>query len=275
MLLPAMGFFLLTFAAPLIIAGRLSFFQADYVRETFVGFRNYAKAFTDRYFLKSFVNAFAFVVLIAPALIVLSYSTASWLSGFHARVQSVARFVLFVPGLSSGIIMTLVWRWLLQKVGLINGVLAMLSIEPVPWLTEAWAARVSVSLITLVSGVGGTVILFAASMHSIPVQLRDAARIDGASERDYRRYIIRPLMVPTILLVLLLQVVSVMQMWETMYVLFEGGGPEGAAASPVYEIFMTAFLFGKQGYAAAKGVLLMVVIAAILVVKQRVERWVR
>jgi ABC-type sugar transport system permease subunit len=66
-----------------------------------------------------------------------------------------------------------------------------------------------------------------------------------------------------------------MQIWETVYILWENGGPESGMASPVYEIFMTAFQFGKQGYAAAKGVLLMVVIAVVLVVKQRVEKWVR
>jgi multiple sugar transport system permease protein len=183
--------------------------------------------------------------------------------------------MLYVPGLSSGLIMTLVWRWLLQKQGLINGALVTLGLPGVPWMTEAWWSRVSIALISLVAGIGGTVILFSASMHSIPGELRDAAVMDGANDREYRRHIVRPLMTPTILLVLLLNIVGIMQMWETMYVLFQSGGPEGAATSPVYEIFMTAFLFGKQGYAAAKGVLLMVVIAAILAVKQRVEKWAR
>ena len=273
MLLPAIGFFLLTFAAPLVIVGRLSLLDANYITETWVGFRNYARAFSDTYFLKSFVNAFVFVGLIVPPLVVLSYTTASYLSGFRERVQSALRFVLFIPGLASGVVMTLLWRWLLQKEGLINLILATAQIPPVPWLIEAWAARLSVMFISLASGIGGTVILFAASMHALPLELRDAARIDGASDRDYKRYIIRPLMVPTILLVMLLNIVGVMQMWETPYVLFQTGGPEGSTASPVYEIFMTAFLFNKQGSAAAKGVLLMTVIAALLMVKQRVERW--
>mgnify|MGYP001566114044 CR=1 FL=1 len=275
MLLPAIGFYLLSFAAPLIIVGRLSLFQADYVREVYVGLGNYAHALSDRFFLKSFVNAFLFVGMIVPPLVVVSYTVASFLSGFHAKVQSVARFVLFIPGLASGIIMTLLWRWILQREGLINLVLGMAGIASVPWLTEAWPARVSVVLISLVSGIGGTVILFAASMHALPPDLRDAARIDGASDRDYRRYIVRPLMVPTILLIVLLNIVGVMQLWETLYVLWQTGGPEGSTASPVYEIFMTAFLFAKQGSAAAKGVLLMVVIAAILAVKQKVEKWAR
>jgi multiple sugar transport system permease protein len=275
MLAPAIGFFLLTFAAPIVVVGRLSFFQSDYVREVYVGLRNYLDAFRDRYFLKSFANAFVFVALIVPALVVVSYTTASVLSGFRERMQSVGRFLLFVPGLSSGLIMTLVWRWLLQKAGLVNGVLVVLGLKAVPWLTEAWGARVSIAMVSLVAGIGGTVILFAASMHSIPAELRDASRIDGASERQHKRYVVRPLMAPTILLLVLLNVVGIMQMWETTYVLFQQGGPEGAAASPVYEIFMTAFLFGKQGFAAAKGVVLVVVIAAILAIKQEVEKWAR
>lgn len=275
MLLPAVLLYLLSFAAPLVIVGRLSLFQADYVSEIFVGLENFRRALGDRFFLQSFGNAFAFMLMVTPTLTTISYWTASILSGFRSRVQSAVRFALYLPSLSAGLVMTLIWRWLLLRDGVINAVLVALNLEPVPWLTEAWPARVSVALITLAAAIGGTVILFAVSMHAIPGELRDAASVDGATERQYKRHIVRPMMLPTITLVVLLNVVGLMQIWETIYILFRNGGPEGGAATPVYEIFMTAFLFGQQGYAAAKGMLLMVVIAALLMVKQRVEKWVR
>lgn len=275
MLLPAVLLYLLSFAVPLVIVGRLSLFRSDYVTETFVGLNNYVKGLGDRFFLKSFINSFALVAMVTPTLITISYWTASMLSGFKKRVQSAMRFMLYVPSLSAGLVMTLVWRWLLLQDGVINATLVSLGLQPVPWLTEVWPARVSVVFITLAAAIGGTVILFAVSMHAIPEDLKDAAAIDGATERQYKRYIVRPLMLPTIALVVLLNVVGLMQIWETIYILFRHGGPEGGTASPVYEIFMTAFLFGKQGYAAAKGVMLMVVIAVLLAIKQRVEKWVR
>ena len=275
MLAPALLFYALSFAVPLLVVGRLSLFEADYVRETFVGLRNYAMAFADPYFQKSFVNAFVFVAMVSPTMITISYWTASLLSGFRSRVQAIGRFLLYVPSLASGLIMTLVWRWMLQKAGLLNGLLDLVGIPAIPWLSEAWAARLAVALISIVSGIGGTVIVFAAYMHSIPTELKDVATVDGASDRQYKRQIVLPLMTPAILLVLMLNVVGLMQVWEILYVLFQRGGPEGSTASPVYEIFLTAFQFGRQGYAAAKGVVLMLVIAAMVVVKQRVEKWVR
>lgn len=272
MLGPAIIFWCVTFAAPMVIVVRLSLFESNYVTETFVGLGNYLKAFTDPYFGKGFLNGLALVVLIAPALLITSYSIASFLSGFPESVQSVARFVLYIPGLASGVIITLLWRWILQKAGLANGLLALVGVDPVPWLTEAWPARVSVAMVSLTSGIGGTVILFAASMHAIPVELREAAIIDGAGDRAYKRYIVRPMMVPTILLLLLLNIVGIMQTWEVIYVLTGEGGPEWSTATPVYDIFMTAFRFSKQGYAAAKGIVLMAGIAAVLTLKQKLEK---
>jgi multiple sugar transport system permease protein len=209
-------------------------------------------------------------------LIIASYSIASFLSDFKERTQSVTRFVLFIPGLASGVIITLLWRWLLQKTGLVNVVFGTVGLSPVGLLTEAWPARVALSMVSLTSGIGGTVILFAASMHSIPPELREAALMDGAGSRAYKRYIVRPIVASTIALCLLLNIVGIMQTWEVIYVLTGEGGPQWSTATPVYDIFMTAFRFNKQGYAAAKGILLMAAIAAILIVKQKAEKaWAR
>jgi ABC-type sugar transport system permease subunit len=274
MLLPAGMFFLLSFLGPMVLVGRLSLFQTDYVTTSFIGSQNYVTAFQDKYFLKSFVNSFIFVGMTAPLMIFAAYKIASLLARFPAKVQSAGRFIIYIPGLMSGLIITLLWGWLLGRNGLVNMSLSTVGITAVPWLSEAWPARMTISIMSVSSGVGGFVILFAAYMKSIPKELRDAATVDGASDRQYRRHIVWPIMVPTVLLALLLLITGIMQMWESVYVLFGKGGPEGSAASPVYEIFLTGFKFGKQGLAAAKGVILMFVIAAILLVKQRVEKWV-
>jgi len=119
------------------------------------------------------------------------------------------------------------------------------------------------------------VILFSAAMLAIPTELKDAALIDGATERQYRRLIVRPILMPTILLALLLIVVGTIQLWETIYVLTGEGGPGGATATPVYNIFQTAFKYGRPGYAAAKGIILLVVIGLVVAVQKRIERWAR
>ena len=275
MMLPAAGFFLVSFLWPMVLVGRLSLFRSDYVTTVFAGLGNYRAALSDAYFLKSFVNGFIFVAIIAPPSVLLAYLAASFLSGFSERVQGIGRFVIYVPGLTSGLIMALLWGWLFLRDGLVNEFLGAVGIQAVPWLARPWTARVAIAVISVTSGLGGYVIIFSAAMRSVPRELHDAAMTDGASLRQYRHHVVLPLMVPTITLCLLLAVVGIMQMWETIYVLAQDGGPEGATASPVYEIFLTAFKFGKAGLAASKGIILLVVIAAMLLIKQRVEKWAR
>jgi multiple sugar transport system permease protein len=273
LLLPAILLLGLEFLVPMALVGRLAFHSTDYLTATFVGLRNFKNALVDPYFLKSFANTFWFVLMIAPVSILEGYLIASFLQNFSHRWQSVGRFINYVPSLTSGLIISLLWKWLLAREGLLNSILAWLGLPVVPWLGEPWPARAAVIMVTLSGGVGGLVVLFAAVMKSIPPELHDAAVIDGASEGQYRRLVVWPYMLPTVLLTLLLAIVGTMQTWETIYVLTGEGGPKGATATPVYNIFQTAFIFGQAGYAAAKGVLLMVVIAAVIATKQWVERW--
>jgi len=274
MLVPVVILYLYSFLAPMALVGRLAFYSSDYVKSEFVGFRNFADAFRDKYFVKSFENSFWFILLIVPFKLALSYSVASFLTGFSKKIQSVGRFLLYVPSLTSGLIMTLIWAWFLRRDGLINQFLILAGLPAVPWLALSWTARFSVAMIIIASGIGMAVIIFCASMLSVPKELHDAALVDGASEKQYKRNILLPIMVPTILLVVLLQIVGVMTMWETIYVLTGTGGPGGSTASPVYDVFQTAFRFGKQSYAAAKGIILMFVIAGILLVKRQIEKFV-
>jgi len=275
LLAPAIVFFFFSFVWPIIMVVRLSLFDTNYIASTFVGLGNFANAFHDKYFIKSFFNAFVFVIFVVPATILIVTSITLFLMDFNKRVQSVSRFIIYVPALASGYIVALLWKWFLLRDGLVNHALSFMNIEPVSWLFLPWAARVALSAIEVVSGLGVLVILLSASLHAIPNELQDAALIDGATNRQYKRFIVLPLLVPTILLASLLETIGVMQIWSTIYILTPEGGPDGATASPVYEIFLTAFHFGKHGYGAAKGILLMIIIAAIILFKQRIERAVK
>jgi len=273
MVLPATVLFIITFLIPLVMVGRLSFFKTDYMTTAYVGMQNYVTAVRDSYFTKSFVNSFVMVLMVAPMITVVAYKIASWISDYSEKVQAAARFLFYVPGLTSGLIMGLLWAWILDRAGLLNGILGIIGIPEVPWLVEVWPARASIVIASLSSGIGGYIILYSITMHSIPAEYQEQASVDGATRGQYKRLVQLPIMMPTIMLALLLSISGTMQTWETIYVLTAAGGPEGSTASPVYEIFMTAFMFGKAGLAAAKGVILLGVIAAILAVKQRVQNW--
>ena len=87
MIVPAVAFFLLSFVGPLILVGRLSFFETDYVKSVYVGLVNFGKSFKDAYFLKSFVNVGWFVLGISPASIAISYGITSFLHDLPKRPE--------------------------------------------------------------------------------------------------------------------------------------------------------------------------------------------
>lgn len=273
MIAPAIFFYLFSFAVPMVVVGRLSFFKSNYIVSEFIGITNYVKAINDYYFQKSFFNAFVLMVFIIPVALYISYKLAAMLSVFPRGTQGVFRFVLHLPSLVAGIVIGMVWRWMLNETGLINQVLSIVNIQPVWWLVYAWPARISLSVIQMSAMIGGEVLFLSAAICSIPSELRDVAQIDGANERKYNRYILRPLLRPMFALIILLNIIGIMQIWGSIYVVFNGGGPEGSVSSPVYEIFLTAFEYSQQGRAAAKGIILMVVVALLLMAKQRVEKW--
>jgi len=272
LLAPAIAMYLFSFVWPIIMVVKLSLFSTNYVLSTFVGLQNFANAFRDQYFIKSFFNASIYVIFIVPLTILISCAIALFLSDFSKRVQSISRFIVYLPALASGYIISLLWKWFLMRDGLINYVLSWINIEPISWLFVPWAARAALSGIEVVSSIGVIVILLSASLQSIPKELHDAAVIDGATEKQYKRFIVMPWLLPTILLVFMLMIIGVMKIWSTIYILTPEGGPAGATASPVYEIFLTAFHFGRHGYGAAKGIILLIIIAVIIAIKQYAER---
>ena len=275
MLIPALVFYLFSFVGPIVMVVRLSLFKTDYINQVYIGFQNFIIAVRDPYFQKSFVNAFIFVMFIVPPTLLISILVALFLMDFHRRIQSAARFIIYVPSLTSGYVIALLWKWILERGGLINYGLSFFGIKEIPWLFLPWASRAAISMIDIVSGIGIEVILLMAAIQAIPDNLRDAAMVDGATNRQYKRHIVFPLLVPMILLLILLEIIAVMKIWATLYILTPAGGPEGATASPVYELFLTAFQYGKHGLGAAKGIILLIVIAGIILLKQRVQGWAR
>jgi len=273
MIAPAILLYIVSFAVPMVVVGRLSFFKSNYIVSEFVGLGNYVKALQDYYFQKSFFNAFVLMVFIIPISLYISYKLAAALSVFDRRSQGFFRFMLHLPSLVAGIVIGMVWRWMLNETGLINQLLSVVGMRPIWWLVYAWPARISLSVIQMSAMIGGQVLFLSATICSIPLELHDVAQIDGANERKYNRYILRPLLRPMFTLITLLNIIGIMQIWGSIYVVFNSGGPEGSVATPVYEIFLTAFEYSQQGRAAAKGIILMVVIALLLMAKQRVEKW--
>ena len=131
LLAPAIIFFLFSFVWPIVMVVRLSLFDTNYISETFVGMGNFANAFQDKYFIKSFFNAFIFVIFVVPLTVLIVTSITLFLMDFNKHVQSVSRFVIYIPVLASGYIVALLWKWFLLRDGLVNNALSFVNNEPV------------------------------------------------------------------------------------------------------------------------------------------------
>ena len=244
-------------------------FETNYITEHWVGLGNYAETLRDGSFAQSIVNVFAFVLFIVPPTLAFSYLGAVLIEGVSKGLQSFARFAVYVPTMAAGLIISIVWKWIFSRGGLADSIVGI----NVGWLSEVWPARAAVAFAVVTTAIGQYVIMFSALMKTIARDLKDAAEIDGAGGWHYQFHIVLPLMTPTILLIILLSILGTMQMWETVYWM-TGGGPGGRTSTPIYDIYLTAFNFSHHGLAAAKSVVLLVVIAGFVAVKRRVETWV-
>jgi ABC-type sugar transport system permease subunit len=271
MVTPAVIFFLLFPAAATYLVGHLSLFKTDYLSSQFVGVLNYVTILSDVKFWRSMVNGLLYAAMIVPMMLAALFVTGLLASDFSTKVQNVVKFVVYIPVLAAGVIIANVWKWIYAKDGLMNWALGIIGVGPVAWLSDPMMAKVAISLMFVMTVLGGFLIITLAAIVSVPKQLLEAARIDGASGLQIKFRIVLPIVMPTVLLVVMLLTISSIQMWEFVYQL-TSGGPAGATATPIFDLYETAFTYGKYGLASAKAVVLMLVILALVTLQKRVER---
>jgi len=190
------------------------------------------------------------------------------------RGTTAFRVMFFSPVVVSLVAWTIVWGFLLQADGGINGFLALLGIEGPNWLRNGATAMISVIIVQLFKNVGLNMILFLAALQAVPVQIQEAARLDGANA--WRRFwsIVVPLISPTILLVSIITVVGSLEVFAQIDVLTQGG-PGHSTTVLVYYLYQQAFQFNEFGYASAVSVLLFVIVLVLTLIQwQTRKRWV-
>lgn len=265
---PAYLFFAIFVLYPLLQGLFLSFFKADLsATRTFVGLDNFVRLTRDAAFLRAIRNTFLFVLGIVPLAMLISISVAVLIYPLSKRGQTFFRMAFYLPGVASGVILSLVWLWIYQPTyGLLNYFIGLFGFAPVAWLgTTQWALP-ALALVVLSWILGQPIILFLAALGAIPPEITDAAMIDGAGPLTRLWRITLPLMRPTILFVLLTQTIGAMQI-VVVVILMTRGGPANATQTIVYRMYETAFDFYEFGYASAMGVVLLIIIAAVAAIQ--------
>lgn len=228
---------------------------------TFVGGANYQMLLNDpnlpSVLWASAMFSFGLVVLNMSLALLLAILMDQKLKGIV-----VFRTLFFSPVVVSLVAWTIVWSFLLQVNGGINGLLAMIGIEGPNWLRHPSTAMISVIVVQLFKNVGLNMILFLAALQGVPKELYEAARVDGASKFKQLRRITLPMISPTILLTSIITIVGSLQVFAQIAILTKGG-PGVSTTVLVYYLYQQAFQFNFFGYGSTLSILLFVIVAVL------------
>jgi multiple sugar transport system permease protein len=258
--LPFLIVFILFMIYPLINGFYISFFKWDILStKKFLGLANYVKLFKDQTFYTSLWHTFEFVLITTPILLLLGFIMALFVNS-KSPFKKTGENVFFLPYIFSMTVVSTLWAWLFQKqYGLFNHLLSVFNIEAIGWLTDPSWAMWSVSFATFWWTAGFNMILLSAGIKQISKEVFESAEIDGASYFQKIRSITIPLIKPTIVLCLILQVIASFNVFGQVYVM-TGGGPYGKTRVLIQYIYESGFQYFKMGYSAAMSYILFIII---------------
>ena len=217
-------------------------------------------------------NTAEFVVLQVGLMIVFSLMTALVLNR-KIIGRGFFRAVFFYPVLLSPVVVALIWKWILQRQGLLNAALDGAGLSTTDWLLDAhWAFGWTV-FVSIWAHMGFYTLILLAGLQAIPRDVYEAAEMDSAGPWRVFRRITLPLLAPNLAVVVVLALIRAVQIFDEVYVL-TGGGPGSATTFMVQYVFQTAFTqqVRQYGLAAAASLLLAGVLFCLTLVQLRVMR---
>lgn len=226
----------------------------------FVGLRNFEVLLQDKVFWQSMTNGVILFFLYVPIMTFMALVLAVILNSKRVRGFRLFRTLLFIPYIMNIVAAGFTFRLMLnQKYGLVNAMLGIFNIAPVPWLESVWGGRISLCLLVIWAWLGYNMVIMLAGLQTIPSELTEAALIDGASPTQAFFYVTIPLMRPVILFSVVLSTMGSFNLFSEIYNL-TGGGPINATITPVIVIFNQAFDNFRLGYASAMAYLYFIIL---------------
>jgi multiple sugar transport system permease protein len=272
---------ILFLAAPMLISFLLAFCKWSGVttigHAQWVGFRNWDQMlFHDPRMLRSLWVTVYYVILMVPLGQIVALAVALLVS---REVKGIGfyRSLWYLPTVLAGVGMAVMWQWVFDsEYGLLNKLLepllAPLGLHPPDWFVkDAQWFGVPAFVITSLWTTGGTMLIYLAGLHAIPLTLYESARIDGAGRWAQFRHITIPMLSPVILFNFIMAIIGSFQVFTQAYVMTRGG-PGDATRFYVLYLYNKAFELYEMGYASAMAWLLFVVVLALTLVTLRSSR---
>jgi multiple sugar transport system permease protein len=263
-------------AYPLLASLYESFCDYDAIRAPhWVGLQNYHRLFTeDDLFWKSLWNTLYMAIFGLPVGLIASLGIALLL---NQKLKGIAfyRTLYFLPSITPVVATSILWLWLLNpQMGLVNVALGKIGVShPPAWLTDPFWAKPALILMGL-WGIGGGMVIYLASLQDVPVELMEAAALDGAGRFQQFRHVTFPAISPVLLFNLIMGLIGSFQYFTQAYVM-TNGGPQDATLFYALHLFNKAFLDFQMGYASAMAwVLFVITLVCALIVFRTSARWV-
>jgi len=245
---------------------------ADLRNLRIVWLRNYAELLQRPLFWKALGNTLYFVVVGVPLSLAVSLGAALLLDSRFARFQPFFRTALFAPVVTTIVAVAVIWRHLLgTRYGFVNYALGAIGIAPIDWLGDPRFAMPAIIIFAVWKNFGYNMIILLAGLQSIPRDLYEAARIDGASALARFRYVTLPMLAPILTIVGILTVAGYFQLFAEPYVMTQGG-PLQSTVSVLYFMYEEGFKWWNLGTASAVAFMLFLLIFAVTMLQLRQMR---
>ncbi len=253
---------------PVISAVETSFLKYNPFGSEFIGLKNYQDTFSSSLFYKTVLNTLEYTVVVVPLSLLMAFAISIMILPFSKKTQSVFKSMYYLPGIASGVALSVVWLWIYDSspTGLMNQVFTFLRLPTQNWLSSSKTSMISLMFMALMSGQGSNIIIYIAALLGIDNSYFEAAELDGATFMQKVRYIVFPLVKPTTLFLLVTGVIGSFQVFMNAFMM-TGGGPDNSTTMIGLLIYKNAFEYSKYGLACAQAILLAIVIAIISLVQ--------
>ncbi|WP_418961033.1 carbohydrate ABC transporter permease [Streptomyces tritici] len=241
----------------------------------FTGLENYERALTDEQLTDALLNSIVYLLICLPLLTVLPLLLALLV---EKKLPGITFFrtAFYTPVVASAVVVGIIWGWVLDDRGLINGLLGQLGLadRPLSFLTDRWLLLFSAIALTVWKGLGYYMVIYLSALGNVGRELHEAAAVDGASAVRRFWHVTLPGVRPTMMLISVLISVSALRVFSELYVLSNGtGGPGGRDMSVVMLIQMYSRGFtGHIGYASALSLLLFLITVGPMLLLARLNR---
>ena len=259
-LLPAGIVLLIFFFLPFFQTIGLSFFNYSHsiYSPDFAGIKNYIDILHNPVFYKVMWNTILYLVVAVPILAIFPLFLAVLINQ-KIRGITLYKILIYLPVIVSIVVAAIAFKWLYAQDGILNYFMQLLHLNKIGWLTDPKHAIYSVIIVTIWKGIGYYMMIYLASLMSVPKELYEACDIDGANFWQKHLTVTVPHLMPTIALVTTISSISAMKIFAEIYVMTKGG-PLDSTKTIVYYIYEKAFENLDLGYASAMAVILLIIV---------------